>query len=195
MLAVGGNALSMKNSAMSSSSRPGQHDPVGVLDRATGPADLLVVGDGRAGPLVVDDEAEVGLVEAHPERDRRDERLHLVRDQGVLERLALLGREVGVVGAGVDALRAQERGHPLGVGDGQAVDDAAPRHEREALGQPGEALRLVLEDDRIELQRVAGERAAQHRGALPELVGDVLDDAVVGGRGRGQDRDARVERA
>ena len=84
---------------------PGQEDAVGMLDGATGATDLLVVGDGRARPLVVDDEAEVGLVEAHPERDRRDERLQLVGDEGVLERLALLGREVRVVRAGIDALR------------------------------------------------------------------------------------------
>ena len=145
----------------------GQQDAVGVLDRAPGPTDLLVVGDGRARPLVVDDEAEIGLVEAHPERDRRDERLHLVGDQGVLERLALLGREVGVVGAGIDALRAQERGDALGVGDGQAVDDAAPRHEREVLGEPGQALRLVR---RGRSHRAAASAAPsgprRHRGAL-----------------------------
>ena len=49
------------------------------------------------------------------------------------------------------------------------------------------------EHDRIEFQGVARERAAQDRGVLAELVGDVGDDAVVGGGGRGEDRHVRVE--
>ena len=93
MSTVGGKAVSMKNSAMSSSSRPDRRTPCACSTARPGAADLLVVGDRRAGPLVVDDEPEVGLVEAHPQRDRRDERLHLVGDERVLEGLALLGAE------------------------------------------------------------------------------------------------------
>ena len=147
------------------------------------------------GPLVVDDEAEVGLVEAHPERDRGDERLDLVGEQRVLERLALArssGRRCRRW-ASMPCERSQ-RGHALGVGDGQAVDDAAPRHAREVLGEPGQPLRLVASDDRIELQ--ASRRASGPRmtvDALAELVGDVRDHPIVGGCGRGQDRHARIE--
>ncbi len=105
-------------------------------------------------------------------------------------------REVGVVGAGIDALRAQERRDALRVGDGQAVDDAAPRHPRELLRQPGEPLRLVLEHDRIEL-RASARASGPRRIVAPcaELLGDVVDDPVVGGGRRGQDGHARVERA
>ena len=48
------------------------------VERAAGSADLLVVGDRRARRLEVDHEREVGLVVAHAERRRGDERLDLV---------------------------------------------------------------------------------------------------------------------
>ncbi len=89
MWTVGGNAVSHEVLGDLVVLAAGQEDAVGALDGAARAADLLVVGDRRARPLVVDDEAEVRLVEAHPERDRRHERLHLAGDQGVLERLAL----------------------------------------------------------------------------------------------------------
>ena len=106
---------------------PGQQHHLGALDAAAGAADLLVVGDGRGRRPEVDDEAEVGLVEAHAERARGDERLDPVGEQVVLG-----GAALGVVGAagvrrGRDAARAQERGQLLGRGDGQAVDDPAAR--------------------------------------------------------------------
>ena len=49
--------------------------------RAAGPPDLLVVGDRRARRLVVDDEGEVGLVEAHAQRGGGDHDLDLVGEQ------------------------------------------------------------------------------------------------------------------
>ena len=168
-----------------------QQDPVGAIDRPPRPADLLVVGNRRARPLVVDDPAEVGLVEAHPERDGRDQGLDVAVDEGVLERLALGRRQVGVVGARVDAARRQPRGDPLAVGDRQAVHDAAAWQFRDLVGEPGEALGLVGERDRIEPQRATGQRPADDLDALAQLIGDVGNDAVVRGRGRGEDRDAR----
>ena len=138
-----------------------QQDPVRALDRPPGAADLLVVGDRRARALVVDDEAEVGLVEAHPEGDRRDQRLEPVREQVLLERLALLGGDVGAVRTGVDAAALEPARDPLGVGDREAVDDPGAGHRREVLGEPGEALRLVAQRDRVEVQRC---RARAARG-------------------------------
>ena len=61
----------------------GQQQHVGVLCRAAGTADLLVVRDGRGRRAEVQHEPEVGLVEAHAERARGDQRLDLV----VLQRL------------------------------------------------------------------------------------------------------------
>src|SRR5690606_28169745 len=45
----------------------GQQDHLGAVDAAAGAADLLVVGDRGLRRAHVDDEAEVGLVEAHAE--------------------------------------------------------------------------------------------------------------------------------
>ena len=167
----------------------GEQDPVRVLDGSARAAHLLVVGDRRPGPLVVDDEAEVRLVEAHPQRDRRHQRLEPVREQVLLERLALLGIDVRVVGPGIDAPSAEPAGDPLRVGDREAVDDAGAWHRGQVLRQPGEPLGLVSQRDRVQVQRVAGQRSADDHHVVAELARDVLDHAVVGGRGRAQDRD------
>ena len=105
----------------------GQQQHVGALGGATGPADLLVVGDRRRGRAEVHHEAEVGLVEAHAQRARRDQRLDLVVAQGPLE-LEPVGR-VGAPGVGAHVVPgvAQQRGGVLGGGDRQRVDDAAAR--------------------------------------------------------------------
>ena len=49
--------------------------------------------------VAVDDEADVGLVDAHAERDGGDDHVHLVADEGVLVRVARSGRsQARVVG-------------------------------------------------------------------------------------------------
>ena len=67
---------------------------------AAGATDLLVVGDGGGRRTEVHDEPEVGLVESHAERGRRDEGLDPVAEQVRLEGLALGG--VGLPGVGGD---------------------------------------------------------------------------------------------
>ena len=51
----------------------------------------------------------------------------------------------------------------------------------------------MLQNDRVELERVTCQRAAEHDRALAELFGDIVDHAIVRRRGRRQDRDARVQ--
>ena len=109
--------------------------------------------------------------------------------------LALLGRERRVVGTGVDATRAEPGGDPLRVGDRQAVDDAAAGQVRQELREPRQPLGLVGERDRPEPERRPCQRAADDPDALPELLGHVRDDPVVGGRRRREDRDRRREAA
>ena len=82
----------------------GQQQHVGVLGRAARAADLLVVGDGRRRRAEVQHEAEVGLVEAHAERARGDERLDLVALEQRLGLLALVG--VGLAGVGAHVVPA-----------------------------------------------------------------------------------------
>ena len=72
-----GTRSRMKQSVMSDLFLAAEQHAVGGVERAAGAAHLLVVGDDRAGRLVVDDEGQVGLVVAHAERGRRDQRLDL----------------------------------------------------------------------------------------------------------------------
>ena len=171
-----------------------EQDPVRVLHGAARAADLLVVGDRRARPLVVDDEAEVRLVEPHPQRHRRHQRLEPVREQVLLQRLALRGVDVRVVRPRIDAPPAQPARDALRVGHREAVHDAGAGHRRQVLRQPGEPLRLVPQRDRVQVQRVAGQRSADHHHVVAQLARHVLDHAVVRGRGRAQDRDVGAQR-
>jgi hypothetical protein len=170
-----------------------QHD-LGVLDRAPGAADLLVVGDDAARRLVVDDEAEVGLVVAHPERAGGDDRLEVVAEQPLLDLDAGVGRAVPAVGLGGDPVAAQPLRHQVGVALGERVDDARARELRQVLDEPGEAVGLAGEVDDLEAQAGATQRAAvgAQRGgtADAQLLLHVGHHAVVGGRGRAQHRHA-----
>ena len=171
-----------------------QHD-LGALDRAAGAADLLVVGDDRAGRLVVHDEAEVGLVVAHPERARGDDALQVVGEQPVLDGDPPLGLDLARVGLGGDAVRGEPLRDLLGVALGQRVDDPRARHGVEVRRQPGEAVGLAGQLDDLEAQARAPERAAvgdERRAAVAgaQLLLDVGDDAIVGGRRRAEDADA-----
>ena len=123
-----------------------QQDPVGVVHAPARSSDLLVVGDGGAGSLVVDDEAQVGLVEAHAQGDRGHQHLEVVGEQPELQRLALVLAQAGAVRLGVDAPLAQEGGDPLGVIDRQAVDDARPAKLGDVLREPRHPLGRVVDD-------------------------------------------------
>ena len=75
---------------------------------AQGPSrapNLLVVGDDRAGRLIVHDEPEVRLVVAHTERLCGHHRLHVVREQAALDLEALLVGCVAAVGDGRNPAR------------------------------------------------------------------------------------------
>ena len=85
----GGKASEAKYCQIASSSLPGQQQHLGVLHAAAGAADLLVVGDRGGRRAEVHDEAEVGLVEAHAERGRGDQRLDPVGQQVLLGLLAV----------------------------------------------------------------------------------------------------------
>ena len=174
---------------------PTQKHAEGMIDGTTSAADLLVVRDRGAGPLVVDDESEIRLVEAHPQCHRRDKGLHIAGDEGVFERFALLGGEVGVVRAGIDPLAPQERGDALGVRHREAVDDAAAGELRKLAREPGESFGLVVQRDRIESERIAAKGSTKDLDPGAELIDDVGDDPIIGGGGRGQDRDARGQKS
>jgi hypothetical protein len=91
----------------------------------------------------VDDEADVGLVDAHAKGDGGADDADLVAEEGLLVARALLGIEAGVVGAGGDAAAGEGIGDLLGLFAAGAVDDAGVAR---TLFQEGEELldRLVL---------------------------------------------------
>ena len=89
----------------------------------------------------------------------------------------------------------EPRRHVLDVAHGEAVDDARPVELGDRLGQPGQPFGLAVEPDRAERQAVAPERPAERGQLGAELVGDVGDDAVVGGGGAAEDRHRRAGEA
>ena len=130
---------------------------------------------------MVDHEGQVGLVEAHTEGRGGHDRLDSVGLQVGLELLAGVVVERRGVRDGVDALGAQELRDQLGVGDGQAVDDARPLDGGDPAGHPGQAF-VVVEVVDGQVQRGSVEATTEDDGPLPQLGGDVVDDPVVGGR-------------
>jgi hypothetical protein len=86
----------------------------------------------------MDAERQIRFVVAHPERRGRHQRLDLVGSQPVLELLAIIC--LTRVRGHVETAFAQEAGQPLGLGDGQNVDDPRSRHRLQRIGDPGIAL-------------------------------------------------------
>ena len=168
-----------------------QQDATAGLECTARAADLLVVGDGRAGRLEVDDEAEVGFVVAHPEGSGRDERLDLVGLEFAFGFDAGLVVERSEVGLDLDALRREPGRHVLDVAHGEAVDDAGAVELGERVGEPGEAFGLAVEADRAERETLTAQRSAERGELGAELVGHVVDDAVVGRGGAAEDRHRR----
>ena len=109
---------------------------------APGAAHLLVVGD-RASPAAGSGRRSRGPACRSPSRARPSRRAPSSRRRSARPRGASrsCGRERRVVGAGVDAARAEPGGDPLRVGDGQAVDDAAAGQVRQVLRRATRAAR------------------------------------------------------
>jgi hypothetical protein len=78
----------------------------------------------------------------------------------------------------------------VGVADGEAVDDAGTLEAGEPLGQPRHPRRRVGQVEHRQVEAPPVERPARHEEVVTELVDDVGDDPVVGGRRRAQHGDA-----
>jgi hypothetical protein len=152
------------------------------VQRAPGTSHLLVVVHHRARHLVVDDEGQVGLVVAHAQGRRCNQRLHLVVEQRLLQRFPALARLAGVR-LDQKAPALEPAGHLFGVAYGQGIDDAVAGQRRELLRQPGQALCLAGKVDRLQGQRGPVQIAARHREPRAEDGLEVLHDPVVGRRG------------
>ncbi len=179
---------------MSRSSAPGRSTTSARSHRAPGPADLLVVGDGRGRRAEVHDEAEVRLVEPHAQRAGGHQRLDPVRQQVRLRGQPLL--RIGLAGVGRDRepALAQELRDLLRGGDGERVHDPGARQLRQVRGEPPQPLRGRRQPHHRQPQALPVQRAAQHQrlpGREPQLLGDVADHPVVRRRRGGQHRDPR----
>ena len=165
-----------------------EHD-LRTVERAAGAAHLLVVRDHRAGRLVVDDEPEVRLVVAHAERAGGHDRLEVVAQQLLLDLDPAFALDLAAVGLGGDAPVRQPVGDDLRVALGERVHDPGARELRQVRREPGQPVGLAGQLHHLEAQARAAERAAVRLDGRAELLLDVGDHPIVGGRGRAEHRD------
>src|SRR6266851_3050154 len=88
-------------------------------------ASFLIIAFDVFGQIVVDDEADVRLVDPHAEGDGRADHAHVVAQKQFLVFGTLPRGESGVVRPGRHALLDQSLGHALGALAALAIDDAA----------------------------------------------------------------------
>jgi hypothetical protein len=153
---------------------PVEEDPLRRLSVAAGTTDLLVVGVERFGQVGMEDPAHVGLVDAHPERVRRDDDLRLAVDELPL-RLVTLGPLQRAVVMGRGARGCDRRAELLGSPSSRHVDDAAPRHRRRGLHDGVVTIARLDEPPHRQVDVRAVEAADDNRRvAQRELADDVL---------------------
>ena len=155
---------------------------MGPVERTAGTADLLVVRHDRARCLVVDHEAEIRFVEAHPERGRRRQCLHAVLEQRLFKSLAPFSRLSGV-GFHRQPLRPEPFRHPIRIPDGERVDDPAAGQSGKLLRKPRQPLRLAGQSYRLEHERRPVEIAPEHLQVRAEHRGEIAHHPIVRGRG------------
>ena len=148
-----------------------------IAARAAG---FLIVAFDVLRQIVVDDPADVGLVDAHAEGDRGADDARVVAEKCLLVARALGGVEAGVVGLGGETAARERFGHALRGCAARAIDDAALRltlaHELDDLLQ-----RLVLRRDAI--GEVGAVEARDEHLRLAQL--EVRDDVGAHALGRG----------
>ena len=114
--------------------RPQEHRGAGAAARADGaaggPAGLLDVLLDGGGHFEVDDQGDVGFVDAHAERLRGHDHVHVAVTEGVLDVLACRLLHAAVVGPCRVARCTQQPGDAGGVLAGGHVDDGGPGSER-----------------------------------------------------------------
>ena len=125
------------------------HPGAGRLAVAAGAAGFLVIGLDALRQIEMRDEAHVGLVDAHAERDGGDDHDAVLVDEAILVAGALTGIEARMIGQRRDAGLGQRSRGILDLGARQAIDDAGIACM--ALADEGLELRrrVLLVDDFI----------------------------------------------
>ena len=164
------------------------HPGAGGLAVAAGAAGFLVIGLDALRQIEMRDEAHVGLVDAHAERDGGDDHDAVLVDEAILVAGALPAIEARMIGQCRDAGLGQRSRGILDLGARQAIDDAGIACM--ALADEGLELRrrVLLVDDLIADVRAVEARDKARRIGQPQPLGDLLAREVVGGGGQ---RDAR----
>jgi len=138
----------------------------------------------------VHDPAHVGLVDAHAERDRRDDDLDVVAHEG-LERFAPHGGiQARVVGQGADAVGLQLRRDFVDAPARQTIDDPGTAFAR--LRQQFGVAALALEAHLINQIRAVEARHVNRRVAQRQLRNDVGSHARGRRGGKTVDRSRRI---
>ncbi len=171
----------------------------------TRPAHLLVVGVQRVGDGGVQDEAHVGLVDAHAERRRRDDDVELAVEESLVHDRAVRGLATRVVCRRREPELGQRRGVLLallarggvddpGLGGGRSSGDhrlplgvgvGVGLHAQSQVGSVeagDDEVRLAhaqpLDDLRPDGRR--GSRRQRQDGGMPEALDDGAEPQVVG---------------
>ena len=131
--------------------------------------------------VVVNHPSHVALVDTHSEGDGSAHHFYLVHLETLLHRGSLLGRESGMIGFGIDAMRLECLCHHLCVLAREAVDDAC------FFGATGDEmvnefqfllLRTFLAHGKTEIRTV--ETAHEGLAVQMQLVDDVLSGNLIG---------------
>ena len=162
-------------------------DAKAFLPVAARPAGFLIITLDALGDVVMDDEPDVGLVDAHAEGDGGDDHLDVLHQEAVLVLRAGFRVQAGVVGEGLDAVDGQQLGQFLHLLAAQAVDDAGLAG---VLADEADDVLLGIDlvaDLVVEVRAVEGGLEDGGVGDA-EVLEDVALDLGRGRRGEGDDR-------
>src|SRR5438270_2584844 len=168
---------------------PVEQDRACGLPVPSGAAYLLQVRLQRIGEVPVHDEADVGLVDAHPECAGRHHDPRAAAHEAFLDLLALAGGELAVITACVDAVRDEETVEVLDGADGRGVDDPAPFFLAKDA-QEGFALRCTIHraQDFVPQVRTLDSEVDDLGAGHSELANDVFHYLPRRRRREGKDR-------
>lgn len=101
-----------------------EEEAIGTQAVTAGAPDLLVIAFQVFGQVVMENEADIGFINAHTESDGGDDDGDVVTDKLLLVETAVGVVEAGVVGEGVPAVALELLGELVDLAAGGAVDNA-----------------------------------------------------------------------
>ena len=164
----------------------------------SGASGLLNVVFQRGRNIVVNDQADVGLVDAHAEGVRRRHDPHPVGEEGILVPDFGFGVHLPVVGQGGKAVPGETVRQMFGRRRARDVDDGrdAARFDERAKLDVFFSVVLAVTHRVSQVPALSARREEIERDAelLGEIVSDVLNDLLLGGGRKAGDRNASAAR-